>query len=160
MKNALQAPNLMVVVAALTKALQEAQTRIEALEARARMSTIHRTLVLNPVEPAPISMKLRTGLENTVEVEYLRQNGAPYNTDFGAQMYLIERTTGSVKAYILPAIDVINGRAQAYIPAGDISDRNGYNVQIIGTVEGEPRLIARGSAWSTRPRLSASSRWT
>ena len=110
------------------------------------MSSIHRTLVLNPVEPAPISMKFRTGLENTVEVEYLRQNGAPYNTDFGAQMYLISRTTGSVKAYILPAIDVINGRAQAYIPAGDISDRNGYNVQIIGTVEGEPRLIARGSA--------------
>ena len=33
-KNALQAPNLMVVVAALTKALQEAQTRIEALEAK------------------------------------------------------------------------------------------------------------------------------
>jgi len=110
------------------------------------MSTIHRTLVLNPVEPAPISMKLRTGIENVVEVEYLRQNGAPYNTDFGAQMYLIERTTGSVKAYILPSIDVINGRAQAYIPAGDIKDRNGYNVQIIGTVEGEPRLIARGSA--------------
>lgn len=110
------------------------------------MSTIHRTLVLNPVEPAPISMKLRTGIENVVEVEYLRQNGAPYNTDFGAQMYLIERTTGSVRAYILPSIDVINGRAQAYIPAGDIKDRNGYNVQIIGTVEGEPRLIARGSA--------------
>jgi len=36
------------------------------------MSTIHRTLVLNPVEPAPISMKLRTGIENVVEVEYLR----------------------------------------------------------------------------------------
>jgi Chaperone of endosialidase len=33
-KNALQTPNLMVVVAALTKALQEAQTRIEALEAK------------------------------------------------------------------------------------------------------------------------------
>jgi hypothetical protein len=110
------------------------------------MSSIHRTLVVNPVEPAPISMKLRSGLENTVEIEYLRQNGAPYNTDFGAQMYLIERTTGSVRAYILPSIDVINGRAQAYIPAGDIKDRNGYNVQIIGTVEGEPRLIARGSA--------------
>jgi len=110
------------------------------------MSSIHRTLVLNPVEPAPISMKFRSGLENIVEVEYLRQNGAPYNTDFGAQLYLIERTTGSVKAYILPAIDVINGRAQAYIPAGDIRDPNGYNVQIIGTVEGEPRLIARGSA--------------
>jgi Chaperone of endosialidase len=31
-KNALQSPNLMVIVAALTKALQEAQTRIEALE--------------------------------------------------------------------------------------------------------------------------------
>jgi hypothetical protein len=32
--NALQSPNLMVVVAALTRALQEAQQRIEALEAR------------------------------------------------------------------------------------------------------------------------------
>jgi len=34
-KNALQVPNLMVVIAALTKALQEAQARIEALEAKA-----------------------------------------------------------------------------------------------------------------------------
>ncbi|MET0723072.1 MAG: tail fiber domain-containing protein [Tardiphaga sp.] len=33
-KNALQSPNLMVIVAALTKALQEAQDRIEALEAK------------------------------------------------------------------------------------------------------------------------------
>jgi hypothetical protein len=32
--NAIQSPNLMVIIAALTKALQEAQTRIEALEAR------------------------------------------------------------------------------------------------------------------------------
>jgi hypothetical protein len=110
------------------------------------MSNIHRTLVLNPVEPSPFSMKLRTGLEHQVEVEYLRQNGAPYNTDFAAQLYLIERTTGQVRNYFLPATDVINGKARAFIPAGDIVDRNGYNLQIIGTVEGESRLIARGSA--------------
>jgi hypothetical protein len=110
------------------------------------MSNIHRTLVLNPVEPAPFSMKLRTGLEHQIEVEYLRQNGAPYNTDFGAQLYLIERTTGAVRSYLLPATDVINGKARAFIPAGDIRDKNGYNLQIIGSVEGEPRLVARGSA--------------
>lgn len=110
------------------------------------MSNIRRTLVLNPVEPAPISMKLRSGLENDIEIEYLRQNGAPYNTDFGAQMYLISRTSGTVMNYLLPSIDVINGRAKAYIPAGHIKDANGYNVQIIGTVEGETRLIARGAA--------------
>lgn len=110
------------------------------------MSDIRRTLVLNPVEPAPLSMKLRSGLQHTIDIEYLRQNGAPYSTDFGAQMYLISRTHGTVSNYLLPSIDVVNGRARAFIPAGHIKDRNGYNVQIIGNVEGEHRLIARGAA--------------
>ena len=110
------------------------------------MSNIHRTLVLNPVEPAPVSMKFRSNLDTIIDVEYLRQNGAPYNTDFGAQLYLISRSTGQVQQYLLPATDVVNGKARAYVPAGDVGDANGYNVQIIGTVEGDPRLIARGSA--------------
>lgn len=110
------------------------------------MSVINRTLVLNPVEPAPVSMKLRTGLDQKIEFEYLRQNGAPYSTDFAAQLYLIERSTKKVLRYALPSTDPINGKARAFIPAGDLKDPNGYNVQVIGTVEGEPRLIARGSA--------------
>lgn len=110
------------------------------------MSIINRTLVLNPVEPAPVSMKLRSGLDQKIDFEYLRQNGQPYNTDLGGQLYLVERTTARVLRYPMPATDPVNGRARAFIPAGDIRDRNGYNVQIIGTVDGEPRLIARGSA--------------
>ena len=110
------------------------------------MSTVNRTLVLNPVEPAPISMKLTTGLDTKIDIEYLRQNGAPYTSDLAGQLYLISRTSGSVASYVLPAIDMINGRARAFVPAGDITDENGYNVQIIGTVDGEPRLIAKGSA--------------
>ena len=106
------------------------------------MSIISRTLVLNPVEPAAFSMKLISGIDNKVDVTYLRQTGAPYNVDFAAQLYLISRTTGKVQNYLLPSTDMVNGKARAFIPAGDVADRNGYNVQIIGTVDGEPRLVA------------------
>jgi len=110
------------------------------------MSIISRTLVINPVEPAPISLKLRTGLDTKVALQFLMQDGAPYNTDFAAQFYLVERSSGRVRTYLLPATDVVNGKAQAFIPAGDIKDPNGYNVQVLGTVNGEPTLIAKGSA--------------
>jgi hypothetical protein len=110
------------------------------------MSVINRTLVVNPVEPVAFSMKLPTGLDTKIVIEYLRQNGAAYTTDLGGQLYLTSRSSGRVAQYFLPSIDVINGKARAYIPAGDIVDLNGYNVQIIGTIDGEPRLIAKGSA--------------
>ena len=110
------------------------------------MSTIDRTLVLNPVEPAPISFKLPSGIEMWINVAYLRQNGAPYPTDTASQLYLIARSDKRVLNYPMLSIDAVNGKARAVIPAGDIRDANGYNVQIIGTVDAEPRLIARGSA--------------
>jgi hypothetical protein len=110
------------------------------------MSTINRTLVLNPVEPAPISLKLPTGIETQVHITYTRQDGAPYASDTSSQLYLIARSDRRVLNYPLLSLDPINGQSRAVIPAGDIKDQNGYNVQIIGTVDAEPRLIAKGSA--------------
>ena len=110
------------------------------------MATINRTLVLNPVEPAPISFKLPTGIETWVNVALLRQTGAPYAMDTASQLYLTSRSDRRVLRYPMLSVDPINGQARAVIPAGDIRDENGYNVQIIGTVDAEPRLIAKGSA--------------
>lgn len=110
------------------------------------MSTINRTLVLNPVEPAPISFKLPTGIETWIDIAYLRQTGAPYPTDTASYLYLTARSDRRVLRYPLMSTDPVNGQARAVIQAGDIKDPNGYNVQIIGTVDAEPRLIAKGSA--------------
>lgn len=110
------------------------------------MTVINRTIVINPVEATSFSMRLRSGLLNKVEVVYKKQDGSPYAADVAGQLYLIGRTTGRAQMYLMPMTDVVNGKARATIPAGDIRDANGYNIQLLGTVDTEPRLIARGFA--------------
>lgn len=110
------------------------------------MSTINRALYVNPIEPARMSLRLPTGLDTRIDIQYLRQDGSTWPIDVGGQLYLVSRTCGTVMQYLMPATDIVNGKARAFIPGGDISDLNGYNVQLIGTVDGAPQLIARGSA--------------
>jgi hypothetical protein len=46
--------------------------------------------------------------------------------------------------YSLPASDIANGKARAFIPAGDVVDPNGYQLTLYGTIDGEILLIAKG----------------
>jgi len=110
------------------------------------VTTIARTIYLDPAQAALLSMKLTSGIDNRVNFTFLRQGGAPYNTDPAAQLYLQERSTGRNLMYFAPTTDIANGKAQAFIPAADIADPNGYNLQVLGTIDGEPTVIAKGSA--------------
>ena len=44
----------------------------------------------------------------------------------------------------MPAIDIVNGRAGVVIPAGALTDPNGYRLNLFGTVDGQPMLLATG----------------
>jgi hypothetical protein len=113
------------------------------------MSTVRKIVYVNPIEPAPLSFRAGTNVDTALEVTYYQQgaNNLAYNVDLAAQLRLTSRTGLTSKTYSMPAIDVANGKARAVIPAGDITDLNGYRLALYGTVSGEAGLLAQGVVW-------------
>jgi len=111
------------------------------------MSTIRKTVFVNPIEPAPLSFRCPSQIDSILELTYYQQTGFAYSTDLDGQLRLTGRSNNRSKAYSVPAIDVANGKARALIPAGDITDPNGHLLMLYGSVAGEAGLIARGLVW-------------
>ena len=140
----MQSPNLPAIIAALTSALQEAMARIEALEAR-RMSTVQRTVYINTIEPVALSMRVPSGMESRLQVTFRDPGGHLVTNDVLPQLEITGRTNGKVPmAFAMPAVDVANGIARAVIPAGVLVDQNGYRLNLYGTWNSEPILLATG----------------
>lgn len=108
------------------------------------MATVNRLLILNPIEPAPFSFSTPSGLQTSVKVNIRDVNGAVMRQDLGLQMQLTGRSNGRVTAYVMPATDIVNGKAMASIPAKDLTDPNGYNLHLYGTWRGGAELLGRG----------------
>lgn len=106
---------------------------------------IQRTIYLNPIEPQPLSFRAPMGMETRLNVTFFSQNGSAYGSDLGAQLQLTGRSTTRTASYLMPATDISNGRARAIIPAGDISDSNGYRLRMVGTLNGQSALLALGT---------------
>jgi hypothetical protein len=111
------------------------------------MSTVFRTCYVNPIEPSPMSFRAGAKVETRLEVTFYQQSGNAFTSDIGAQLRLTSRTGAVSKAYSMPAIDVANGKTRAIIPAGDVTDLNGYKLALYGTVFGEVGLLAQGTVW-------------
>jgi hypothetical protein len=111
------------------------------------MSTVRKTCYVNPIEPGPLSFRAGSRVETRLEVTFFQQNGNAYTTDLDAQLRLTSRSGMISRAYSMPAIDVANGKVRAVLPAGDITDVNGYRLAIYGTVAGEAGLLAQGTVW-------------
>src|SRR5262245_8398939 len=109
------------------------------------MSTIVRTLTISPVEPALLSMRAPDGLETWVDFRYLAQDGLPFPADIAGQLHLTGRSSKRTTSYLVPATDRVNGRARAVLPAGDLSDPNGYRLRLTGTVNSQLMLVAVGT---------------
>lgn len=104
-----------------------------------------RTIALNPVEPAQISMRVPAKVQLTIDIQYLDAAGKGIATDVAAQLQVTARTNGNTDVYAVPATDVINGKARVSIPKDTLQDTNGYRLRLVGTVKGEPQLIAMGT---------------
>jgi len=107
--------------------------------------SIRKTVVLSQHEPAPLSFRLPLGMDTQLILTFYQQDGNVSDTDLASQLQLTGRSTGRTAVYPLPATDVVNGRATAYIPGDDLSDPNGWRLRLLGTVNGEPMLLAVGS---------------
>jgi hypothetical protein len=110
------------------------------------MSTVRKTVYVNPVEPSPLSFRCGARVETVLELTYYRQsdNDLTFNTDVDGQLRLTSRSSNRSASYSVPAMDISNGKARAIIPAGDVVDPNGYLLALYGTVNGEVGLLAKG----------------
>jgi hypothetical protein len=108
---------------------------------------IQKACYLNPVEPALFNIRAPSGMETKLDVTFYEQDGSVYNQDLAAQLQLTARTQEQTFTYLMPATDVVNGKARATIPADTLNDANGYRLRILGTLRGEPTLLAMGALY-------------
>lgn len=113
------------------------------------MSIVRKVIYVNTIEPAPLSFRAGARVDTTLEVTYYQQgaNNIAYNVDLDGQLRLTARSGNISKTYSMPASDIANGKARAFIPAGDVVDPNGHQLTLYGTVNGEILLIAKGLVW-------------
>lgn len=109
---------------------------------------VNKTVFLNPVEPHPLSFRAPMGMETKLNVTFMTRSGGedtPYSSDIAAQLQLTGRTSSRTSVYYAPATDIANGRIRAVIPADGLNDPNGYRLRLVGTLAGEPALLAMGT---------------
>jgi hypothetical protein len=104
-----------------------------------------RTVVINEIEPAPLSLRAAIGLPTIIDFLFKDQDDAPYQIDLAAQIKIEPRTTGgNIQMFPAPSTDRLNGKARAVIPANTLTDPNGYVIRLVGTLSGGPALFASG----------------
>jgi hypothetical protein len=109
------------------------------------VSTVQRTIYINQIEPAMLSVRAPAQMETRLEVTFRDQRGSPLNTDLAAQLHLTSRSGDRTVSYAMPSTDMVNGKARAIIPAGDLDDMNGYRLRVLGTWKQQPWLLATGA---------------
>ena len=111
------------------------------------MTQINREIYLNQYEPSPFSFRAARGLDLTVETVTRRQDGSFYTADLEMTMQLVGRSTGRGDSYAMPATDLANGKARAFVPGDGLKDAVGYNVFVYGTLPNAGlSLIGQGKA--------------
>jgi hypothetical protein len=109
------------------------------------MSTVTGIVYVNPIEPGPLSLRVPSGMETRLELTYYDQLGATIDVDVLGQLELMSRSIGGAPVWCaVPAIDVVNGKARAILPANTLADPNGYRLRLYGTVQGQGMLLATG----------------
>lgn len=103
-----------------------------------------RTVAINPVEAAPISMRAPAKVALTVDFQYLEPGGNNVTSDVAAQLQLVARTDGRQLTFPVPATDIVNGKARCAIPKDTLLDMNGYRVRLVGTYRGDAYLLGLG----------------
>jgi len=106
---------------------------------------VQRTIALNPIEPAPMSMRVPAKVPLTIDIQYLTSDGKSIATDVAAQLQVTSRTNDNTDTYPVPATDIVNGKARVSIDKDVLTDMNGYRLRLVGTVNGQAMLIALGT---------------
>jgi hypothetical protein len=106
---------------------------------------IKRQVVINPIEPVELSMRVPASLAATLMLSFVNNLFAPITTDLKATLSLTGRSTGQTKDYKAVSTDMTNGKASVTLPAGELTDANGYRVRLFGEQPpGNKQLLALG----------------
>jgi hypothetical protein len=108
------------------------------------MTTVNRELVLNQYEPSTFSLRAPRGSDLTINTQLLDQNRNPYTADIEATILLTGRSSARDLIYAMPAVDIANGKIRAVIPGDELTDQNGYNVVVTGSLDGAMYILAQG----------------
>lgn len=106
---------------------------------------VQRTIAVNPIEPAPMSLRVPAKVQLSIDFQYLDASGKKLNNDVAAQLQVTSRTNNTTDTYAVPATDIVNGKARCSIDKDILTDMNGYRVRLVGTYKGEPWLFALGT---------------
>lgn len=92
---------------------------------------MNRTIVIDPLEPAPVSFRQPVGVGLDLRLSFLSQSGVPVDpTAFNPQLVLTSRSAAVVAPYDLITLDPTGGVAQASVPGNLFTDRSGYRLEV------------------------------
>lgn len=112
-----------------------------------------RTIVLNPVEPALLSIRAALGVDLDLDLTFLAQNRSPVDpTPLLPQLALLPRSSRQVFAYDVEITGPANGTGTVSVPGTALVDANGYNLELYqrraAQASGDPAvpvgLLAKG----------------
>jgi hypothetical protein len=89
-----------------------------------------RTVVLNPIEPAPLSVRQAVGVPLDLKVNFVSQLAVPIDpTPMNPQLVLVSRTKAYAYGYDAASLDAA-GSASFAVPGNFFSDRAGYTLEL------------------------------
>lgn len=90
---------------------------------------MNRTIVVNGIEPAPLSLRWPLGVNLDLNVRMLAQNGTPVDPTH-SQFVLLPRSRGGVIPFDMQASDPANGIARVEVSGSQLTDVSGYNIEL------------------------------
>lgn len=106
---------------------------------------MNRTIALNEIEPAPLSLRWSQGLDLPLDLTVMAQNGTMVDLSLISPALILEpRSGGPVQSYAGVTDQAGLGTATFRIPGSDYKDSNGYRISLFGAIDGVMQLIARG----------------
>lgn len=92
---------------------------------------INRTIVINPVEPALLSVRSPLGIDLDLTLTFVGQNSAPVDPEtLRPQLALLPRSAGGMYGYDVVTTSSAGGTAQVSVPGSALLDVAGYSLEL------------------------------
>lgn len=92
---------------------------------------LNRTIVINPIEPALLSVRAPLGVALDLGLTFQRQDGSPVDPNtLIPQIALMPRSTYGVFAYDIETTSSEGGKGNVTVPGNALMDAAGYTIEI------------------------------
>lgn len=92
---------------------------------------MNRTVILNPIEPAPLSLRLPLGVALDLDLTFVNQQAALVDPNtLMPQLALLPRSRGGLFAYPVETTSSEGGTGNVKVPSTVLVDRSGYTLEL------------------------------